>query len=884
MPLMTLFRSRNRYSHKTKPRFRPRLELLEERSLPSGSHLAYVAATSVGADGNPAGWDVVEDGKLLGGPYPTATAPDLIDSPDGNHLAYTAPTGADSFGLPTDWVVVEDGQTVGGPYPSETPPTLQFSPDGSAFALMAPTSADSSGNATRWTVVENGQTVGGPYADVSLLPIFSHDGSHLAFAAATTTDNNGNAAGWEVIEDGKVVGGPYPSAEQPQVRISPDGSHVATVAPHSAGNDGQATSWVVIEDGTVVGGPFPVVYSPSIWFSPDGKHFAYTAATTSDANGTPTGYEVVEDGKLLGGPYPSITPPEVSFSPDSSHLAYVAAVSADSSDSATGCEVVEDGRVVGGPYTAVSGDSLIDQGAVVSFSPDGGHLAYAAASAGTAAKPTSWEVIEDGKTVGGPYPSVQAPVLQFSPASNHLAFGAPASADSTGAATGWDVLEDSKLIGGPYPSIGQAGDTGPSSPGLNAPVLQFSPDGSHLAYATPDASGTAMQWLVALDGQAVGGPYATDFAPAPHFSPDGSHMVYAAPTSTDANGNPTAYVVVEDGKTVGGPYTSVAGNINLVDPALSPFSPDGTHLLFAAADQVDANGNPTDWHVIEDGQAIGGRYAFVNFLDFSPTPSAQSTPPGSTGPTSWTAGLPFQETLSVPGGTGTYHFAVTAGALPAGLHLRANGILAGVPTTAGTYTFTVTATQSASVKIRETYTIQIHAALKVTPLTQTQDTAGVGFGGIVKVSGGTGTLQIAAVSGLPTGLTAVLAGNSISFTGVPTVAGTFHGTITIEDVVGARCTTHFTIVIHPPLHIAVSSLPGGTHGDPYRQRIATTGGTGAKHFAFADNLAPGGLQLNEKTGVISGTLMLPPGTLTFTVVVTDAVGATDSRTYTVTVA
>ncbi|MGQ7348998.1 putative Ig domain-containing protein, partial [Streptococcus suis] len=49
-----------------------------------------------------------------------------------------------------------------------------------------------------------------------------------------------------------------------------------------------------------------------------------------------------------------------------------------------------------------------------------------------------------------------------------------------------------------------------------------------------------------------------------------------------------------------------------------------------------------------------------------------------------TAGVAYSETLNATGGTPGYTYAVTAGALPAGVTLSTGGTLSGTPTAAGT--------------------------------------------------------------------------------------------------------------------------------------------------------------------------------------------------------
>lgn len=56
----------------------------------------------------------------------------------------------------------------------------------------------------------------------------------------------------------------------------------------------------------------------------------------------------------------------------------------------------------------------------------------------------------------------------------------------------------------------------------------------------------------------------------------------------------------------------------------------------------------------------------------------------------------YDEALAATGGTPAYTYAVTGGTLPPGIVLSSDGVFSGTPTTAGTYGFTVTATDSHS--------------------------------------------------------------------------------------------------------------------------------------------------------------------------------------------
>jgi Putative Ig domain len=73
-------------------------------------------------------------------------------------------------------------------------------------------------------------------------------------------------------------------------------------------------------------------------------------------------------------------------------------------------------------------------------------------------------------------------------------------------------------------------------------------------------------------------------------------------------------------------------------------------------------------------------------------------------------GIAYNQTISATGGTAPYTFAVTSGALPAGLSLNSNtGLISGTPTTVQSSTFQITATDSSGCAGSRSYTIDINA-------------------------------------------------------------------------------------------------------------------------------------------------------------------------------
>jgi hypothetical protein len=63
----------------------------------------------------------------------------------------------------------------------------------------------------------------------------------------------------------------------------------------------------------------------------------------------------------------------------------------------------------------------------------------------------------------------------------------------------------------------------------------------------------------------------------------------------------------------------------------------------------------------------------------------------------------YTYSLAAAGGAAPYSFSVTSGTLPTGMTLSSSGLLSGVPSTDGSYTFTVTVTDIASNTVTHTY-------------------------------------------------------------------------------------------------------------------------------------------------------------------------------------
>lgn len=199
-----------------------------------------------------------------------------------------------------------------------------------------------------------------------------------------------------------------------------------------------------------------------------------------------------------------------------------------------------------------------------------------------------------------------------------------------------------------------------------------------------------------------------------------------------------------------------------------------------------------------------------------------------------TVATAYSQTLSASGGVASYSFALTAGALPAGLSLSSGGVLSGTPTAGGSFNFTVTATDSSGApgpySGSQAYTLVVNAPTLSLPATALAGgTLGQAYSASLNpAAGGTAPYSYAVTAGaLPTGL--ALNAGSGAITGTASALGTFNFTVTAVDsstgtgpYSGARPYA-ITVIDQPPVAGAVSvSIAYGSGASPVT--LSLTGG------------------------------------------------------------
>jgi len=234
-------------------------------------------------------------------------------------------------------------------------------------------------------------------------------------------------------------------------------------------------------------------------------------------------------------------------------------------------------------------------------------------------------------------------------------------------------------------------------------------------------------------------------------------------------------------------------------------------------------------------------------------------------------GKPYSELLLGAEGAPPYTFAVTSGALPAGLALSSAGVLSGTPTAVETQSFTVTLTDSQGQRAQRAFTLITHPLLVVQTPSLIEGYQNQFYNQTLVAAGGKPPYRWEAQGPLPSGLTLTTTG---ILSGTPTVAGSSGLTFSLTDASGQLATGAFQLTLFTLPAITTAALADGAVGVAYNQRLRASGGKVPYSFAITGGVLPPGLQLTGDT--LNGT---PTSAVNsnITVQVTDANGKSSSR-------
>ncbi len=233
-------------------------------------------------------------------------------------------------------------------------------------------------------------------------------------------------------------------------------------------------------------------------------------------------------------------------------------------------------------------------------------------------------------------------------------------------------------------------------------------------------------------------------------------------------------------------------------------------------------------------------------------------------------GEQYSLALNASGGIGNISWTINSGSLPPGLLLNsATGMVFGVPSASGSYTFTVKAEDAAGhIKIKS-YNLVIYEQLIIVNTTLSNWTVNTPYSVSISATGGTGSYYYSMNS--TNGLSINSSTGLIS--GTPILAGTFVYTVTVTDSLGFTTNKNFTIVINELPKISSPDVVYLFAGLTPTFSLSVNNGTAPFNWSvLAGSIS--GITINND-GTLSGTPL--SGDYTVTVKVTDNAAQSDTK-------
>jgi len=159
-------------------------------------------------------------------------------------------------------------------------------------------------------------------------------------------------------------------------------------------------------------------------------------------------------------------------------------------------------------------------------------------------------------------------------------------------------------------------------------------------------------------------------------------------------------------------------------------------------------------------------------------------------------GIRFTTTATATGGTGTYTWALSAGALPAGLALNAaTGAVAGTPQSAGNAAFALTATDAEGRVGTSNVALTVAPKLAIRTVRLKPAKVGHAYRARLATAGGVRPVTWNASGKLPPGMR--FAKTLGAVTGTPQRSGTFRLTVQAKDALGAKAQSKLVLDVRP---------------------------------------------------------------------------------------
>jgi hypothetical protein len=227
-------------------------------------------------------------------------------------------------------------------------------------------------------------------------------------------------------------------------------------------------------------------------------------------------------------------------------------------------------------------------------------------------------------------------------------------------------------------------------------------------------------------------------------------------------------------------------------------------------------------------------------------------------------------------------WSVVDGALPPGLALGASdGLISGMPSAAGTYTFTVRAAVNGDSRSdTKVLGIAVRDRVAITAEEAPASEVSVPFQQLLTASGGTQAFTWAVASGtLPSGLAL---GPTGTIAGTPTASGTFRFSVSATDTEGRVATLPQTLRVAARVTVATRTFRPAKVGRYFEGRLRASGGVQPVTWKLKRGPLPRGIRFDRALGLFYGT-PTRPGRYRVLVEVRDALRVAATRTVLITV-
>lgn len=244
-----------------------------------------------------------------------------------------------------------------------------------------------------------------------------------------------------------------------------------------------------------------------------------------------------------------------------------------------------------------------------------------------------------------------------------------------------------------------------------------------------------------------------------------------------------------------------------------------------------------------------------------------------------TQNSPYTASFTPTGVSTGYAFTLQSGSMPQGLSLSSAGVIAGTPTTQGSYIFTVRLSQG-SVFVDRVVQLSVNPpALNFSPTTLPQATLNRAYSASFTPVGVGSQYQFALHAGsLPPGLSLSTSG---VVSGTPSALGSYSFTVRLVSGESYVDQAVELVVTVPPLTLSQSSLPEGTTGQAYSAALTAEGGAPPYSFSPTGGALPQGISLDAE-GKLTGTPSAA-GTYQFSAMVNDSANHSASGLFTIVV-